>query len=98
MHTIILLLHSQIFVAVVMLPALAVTVTQELNAFLCIMTWKKIWYLHRIVVTVTGVRCWTVHVTTADAHVVPCFGCVNVSTVECRQTHTTYILWVKLEL
>jgi hypothetical protein len=53
------------------------------------MTWKKIWYLHRIVVTVTGVRCLTVRVTTAGAHVVPCFGRVNVSTVECKQTHAT---------
>jgi len=53
---------------------------------------KKIWYLHRIVVTMTGVRCLTVRVTIAGAHVVLCFGRVNVSTVECKQTHATYIL------
>jgi hypothetical protein len=42
--------------------------------------------------TVTGVRCLTVRVTIAGAHVVLCFGRVNVSTVQCKQTHATYIL------
>jgi len=55
MHNFIPLLQSQNVVAVVMLPALAVTVTQGTECF-SMNDVEKIWYPQRIVVTVTGVR------------------------------------------
>jgi len=94
MHSFIPLLQSQNVVAVVMLPA--VTVTQGTECF-SMNDVEKIWYLQRNVVTVTGVRRWTLRVTTAGTQGVPCVGHMNVSTVECRHTDAIKILW-KLHL